>query len=152
MATNGQGGKTAGRGVVVAIGDSAPSEVFTTLGAVLNSKSISFSTEQLDVTNDGGEEWRQGIPGGKRAGSLSIGGNLDLNNASFEILRGYEESGALFNIQWQEPVTGSDGAATTNPRIYQMCVQITAFDDEAATDGTYDYTATLESAGTRTIV
>ncbi len=112
-------------------------ELFKTVGG-LRSKSFSFASEGVEVTNHGSNQWREMLDG---AGikSVSISGEGVYTSATnYKALEAAAFANTLVCLAFLDVVGG---------RVYNGCFKITAIEASGEFDGEATYSISAESAG-----
>jgi len=134
-------GEKAGIKLLIQI-ETAPG-VFTLLGG-LRSKSLSFNSESVDVTNHSSDEWSTRLDNsGIRAMSLSGSG---VHNGDVETL-GLAEDNAIANKLTRFRILDTDN----NGRSYTAYFKIASFERAGEYNAEQTYSISLESSGEVTI-
>lgn len=116
-------------------------ELFTTLGG-LRTKSWSFGSDGIEVTNHGSNQWRQMLDGaGIKSMSLS-GEGVYTSATNFRTVENNAHANTLTCFAIVEIVTG---------RVYNGCFKITAVEGSADFSGEATYSLSMESADAITI-
>lgn len=116
-------------------------EVFKTIGG-LRSKSFSFASEGIDVSNHGSNQWRNLLDGaGLKSVSVS-GEGVYTSATNYRAAEAAAFANTLVCLAFIEVITG---------RIYSGCFKITAIEASGEYDGESTYSISAESAGEVTI-
>ncbi len=112
-------------------------ELFKTVGG-LRTKSFSFSSEGIEVTNHGSNQWREMLDGAGIKSVSASGEGVYTSATNYRAMESSFLSNSLVCLMLLEVVTG---------RIYSGCFKITSLEISGDHDAEASYSASFESAG-----